>query len=408
MLTLASWVLFVLVLWIGIPVATLFLEVIAATCLSQRLSFEPPSGYRRPRVAILVPAHNESIGLRPTIENVKAQLCAGDRLLVVADNCTDDTSAVAAASGAEVIERDDQLKIGKGFALDWGIKYLLPDPPEIVIVVDADCCFSEGSIDRLVFLCAQEHRPTQALYLMTRPVDCPARFQIEELAWRVKNWIRPLGLRRLGLPCQLAGTGMAFPWEIIMLANLGTGAVVEDLKLGLELAMKGKPSLFCPTARVFSTFPVSQTGADSQRQRWEQGHLNMILEVAPRMIYQAVVTRDVALLALALDLSVPPLSLLCLAEIALLLISGFAVFAGLSALTLYMIGIVFVAFAFAIVLSWWKLGRDLLSVREVLMLPGHVLKKIGLYHWIILRGRGPTIWIRTDRKGPDRKWNGPA
>ena len=56
---------------------------------------------------VVVPAHNESLGLVPTLQDIKAQLGAGDRLIVVADNCTDDTAEVAVASGAEVIVRND-------------------------------------------------------------------------------------------------------------------------------------------------------------------------------------------------------------------------------------------------------------------------------------------------------------
>ena len=31
----------------------------------------------------------------------------------------------------------------------------------------------------------------------------------------VRNRVRPRGLRRLGQPCHLTGTGMAFPWEVL-------------------------------------------------------------------------------------------------------------------------------------------------------------------------------------------------
>ena len=41
-------------------------------------------------------------------------------LLVVAGNCTDDTAVVAAASGAEVIDRNDPEKKGKAYALASG------------------------------------------------------------------------------------------------------------------------------------------------------------------------------------------------------------------------------------------------------------------------------------------------
>ena len=88
-------------------------------------------------------------GLLPTLADIKAQLRAGDRLLVVADNCTDDTAAVAAAAGAEVIARNDPEKIGKGYALEWGLQHLSADPPDIVIVIDADCRLSDNAIENL-------------------------------------------------------------------------------------------------------------------------------------------------------------------------------------------------------------------------------------------------------------------
>ena len=53
----------------------------------------------------------------------------------------------------------------------------------------------------------------QILDLMTAPEDSPINYRVAEFAWRVNNWVRPLGLAALGLPCQLMGTGMAFPWD---------------------------------------------------------------------------------------------------------------------------------------------------------------------------------------------------
>ena len=120
---------------------------------------------------------------------------------------------------------------GKGFALDRGIRHFSTDPPKIVIVVDADCKLEEFAIDHLAAICSARNKPAQALYSMNGPPDSAPSTRVREFAWLVKNWIRPLGLSAAGLPCQLMGTGMAFPWEIIAPANLATGALVEDLKV---------------------------------------------------------------------------------------------------------------------------------------------------------------------------------
>ena len=172
--------------------------------------------------------------------------------MVVADNCTDDTAKIAIAAGAEVTERFDTANIGKGYALDWGIRRLSIDPPEIVIIIDADCSLAKDSLDRLAKVCAATQHCVQALYLMTAPDDFPVDYRVALFAFRVKNLVRPLGLRSLNLPCQLTGTGMAFPWDVISTIDLATDAAVEDLKLSLDLAQARIPVSFCPSAHIYS------------------------------------------------------------------------------------------------------------------------------------------------------------
>jgi len=145
---------------------------------------------------------------------------------------------------------------------------------------------------------------------------------IAEFAWRVKNLVRPLGLLRLDLPCQLMGTGMAFPWNIIRNADLASGEIVEDMKLGLELARAGHAPYFCPSARLFSVFPSSSTGAQAQRQRWEHGHIATIAFSAPKFLFQAIRGLNLNLLAMTLDLIIPPISLFCLLLVAGMLLGG--------------------------------------------------------------------------------------
>src|SRR4051812_40886163 len=254
-----------LAILLAIPVAVFFLEIIAGVALPSRGTAFDDKFRTRQRLAVVIPAHNESTAILPTLQDIRAQLLPADRLLVVADNCTDDTAVIAAAAGAEVLRRDDPVRRGKGYALDFALQQLKSDPPEIVVIIDADCRVAERSLDRLAGACATSHRPVQALDLMIAPEAGQINHSVAEFAWRVKNWVRPLGLSALGLPCQLLGTGMAIPWNVIGAADLGTGWIVEDLKLGLDLASSGHPPLFCPSACVTSRFPVSAAGAETQR-----------------------------------------------------------------------------------------------------------------------------------------------
>src|ERR1700688_4193974 len=265
----------------------------------------PPETGARARLAVLVPAHDEASIIALTLRSVIPHLAPDDRLLVVADNCSDDTATIATKEGAEVIVRSDALRRGKGYALDCGVRHLERDPrgpPEIVVIIDADCQVGGNAIDSLARMCARTARPVQAMYVMHASDDAGIKMRIAEFAWAIKNKVRPLGLHRLGLSCQLMGTGMAFPWSCIGTANLASGHIVEDLQLGVDLALAGTPPLFCPRALVSSHFPSTEKGIASQRVRWEHGYLGVIIAEAWRLFALSFRTLNGGLLMFALDL----------------------------------------------------------------------------------------------------------
>jgi glycosyltransferase involved in cell wall biosynthesis len=381
---------------LSIPVAVLFIEVIGALKPITERPVELSNSKASKRVAVIVPAHNESAGIIPTIQDIRAQLGDGDRLIVVADNCTDDTAAVAAAAGAEVIARDDLEKIGKGYAMGWGIAHLGANPPDSVLFIDADCRIQSDLIERLKEVCHQLHRPVQALFVMKSPENSPINHSVAEFAWILKNWVRPLGLRYFGGPVQLMGTGMIFPWDVISAAPVASGSLVEDLKLGLDLAAAGKAAHFLPFVKVTSDFPVTVKGTDSQRQRWVRGHIGMILRSVPRLLSLAVASRNLDLLVLTLDLLVPPLSLLGLLVGGVFFLSSLAALFGLPSVALAIAAANFVVFTLAVVFAWLKFGRDVLPARISFSIGSLILQKFGLYGLLLMR-RTAGQWVRTDR-----------
>ena len=153
-----SFLMLVIVVPIALGTSVLLVEIVAAI-LTKRNFDHFASNIARPSIAVVVPAHNESAGLLPTLNDITAQLRRDDRLLVVADNCSDDTADVAEAAGAEVIKRNDLKNVGKGYALDFGFRYLKGNVPRIVIVVDADCRLEEGAINQLALTCNLTGKP---------------------------------------------------------------------------------------------------------------------------------------------------------------------------------------------------------------------------------------------------------
>jgi cellulose synthase/poly-beta-1,6-N-acetylglucosamine synthase-like glycosyltransferase len=379
-----------------LPVAVLFAEVVSASI--PRTPVNQPQGERR-RVAVLIPAHNEASLIASTLESIKPQLASSDRLVVVADNCSDDTAAIAAGAGAESIVRTDQSKHGKGFALDFGVHYLAQSPPEVVIVVDADCRVGYGAIDTLARACDSSARPIQALYLMRAPAGAGIKTQTAEFAWAMKNLVRPTGLRRLRMPCHLTGSGMAFPWPLIRSATLATGHIVEDLKLGIDLARSGTPPLFCPDALVTSEFPLSSVGAASQRTRWEHGHLSVILSEAPGLAWDSLIRFDPNLLALAFDVMVPPLALLTLLVSAAWAAACIAFLLTKALLPLAMASAAALLLAAAVLLAWSIYGRNIVSLHKLAFAAIYAPLKLPLYLKFLFTRQ--TAWVRSKRDRED-------
>ena len=93
---------------------------------------------------------------------------------------------------------------------------------------------------------------------------------------------------------------------------------------GIALASAGYPPLFVSEARVHSHFPVSQVGSEQQRQRWEKGHLENIVDLVPGALAKSLRDRNLGLAALAIDMAVPPLSLLVLVTALCEILGGIA------------------------------------------------------------------------------------
>lgn len=392
MITLLGWLFSALLILIVLPVLVLFVQVQLASLPVRSLA---PAQGSRPRVAVLVPAHNESSLIVATLNSILPQLLAGDRLVVVADNCSDDTAALARAAGAEVVERSNAQQRGKGYALDFGVRYLASDAPDVMIVVDADSRVSEGSIERLALCCIDSGRPAQALYLMHAPAGSGLKVQIAEFAWCVKNRVRAQGWARLGLPCSLMGSGMAFVWRDLALIELASGHIVEDLKMGLDFCRSGKPPLFCPGALVSSDFPRSDEGLSTQRTRWEHGHLGVILSDAPRLLLEAIRKGNLNLLAMTADLLVPPLALLTLLLVVAFCLSWLVVLLGGALAPALIASFGLALLGVSVLLAWSRFGRGIIAFSALLYAPFYALKKIPLYIGFVLKRQ--VDWVRSKR-----------
>lgn len=375
-----------------VPIVMLFVECSAAVSSKKTVPLDQTP---RPAIAVLLPAHNEASGIRATLDTIQPQLTPRDRLVVVADNCTDDTAAICRSLGATVIERHNLEQRGKGYALAYGVKFLEANPPETVVLLDADCNVHPGMIDSIARLSYQSNRPVQCANLLYAPSKPSAKDRISAFAFTVKNLVRPQGLSQFGLPCLLS-TGVAFPWWVLRHAPLASSNIAEDMQMAVDLAIAGHPALFCSSAQMTGMLPKQKGAAKTQRTRWEHGHIQTLLTQVPRLLKAAMQQRRWDLLSIALDLSIPPLSLLVLLWAGMFALSLIVGMLTGSLMLPLLNGIGGVLLLSSILLAWARFARAIVPLKMLLLIPFYVLWKIPVYFAFLVRPQKE--WIRTMRE----------
>lgn len=380
-----------LTLLISFP-AIFFFSCLFLGWVTKQPSIRDTKGIKK--CAVLIPAHNEELLIGETVRHVLEETAGNCILIVVADNCTDATAERAENNGAIVLQRSNSEQKGKGFALDFGVNYILENlEVETVVIFDADCRFGEGTFNRLVYKSQSSRRVVQAQYLMKSSKVSSINLKIAEFTWAVKNDIRARGMRVLGLGCHLQGSGMAFPVSTLKKYSLASSSIVEDLELGLTLALENSSALYFEPAKVYSFFPENKSGAMSQRKRWEHGHMSIIKKVPP-LLHSSLKNRNFVALLMVIDAAIPPtiLWLVTLASLSFVFLSLFL----FTRSTVLLI----VPFMFTITLAliagiWFTYGKAITSQIRFVDIAKFVASKLSVYRTFF--SKPETTWIRTER-----------
>lgn len=383
-------------MWIAaIPMIVIFAVFINEVALGLVPLDSMRSAARKPqRIAVLIPAHNEASGITQMLSRVRDVLPLQAAILVVADNCSDNTAEQARADGSEVIERTNATRRGKGYALDFGRSHLSKSPPDCVMILDADCIPDPGTIENLAAAALDGGRPVQSVNLMKAGPDAGPIVQISNFAFLIKNLVRQRGLVRSGGPAMLTGTGMAFPWSIFEKLPLASSNIVEDLAVTVDLTQTGIRPALVETARVWSDAATAKDTL-TQRTRWEHGFIGTAVKHALPTLASGIGRGQLASVRLGLHLLVPPLALLFALGLSLaILLAGLAALGATSTPAIVLLAMMGTSL-FLLAIAWWREGRALLSIGAISRIPLYVLWKIPVYLKLV---RGvETEWVRTKR-----------
>ncbi|MDB5308072.1 MAG: icaA [Gemmataceae bacterium] len=359
---------------LGLAVCLIFLLPATAVCLGylvltlagrSAVRPQPPTEHIH-TFAILIPAHNEETTLPATLRSLAGLDYPADkmRVYVVADNCTDRTAEVARSGGAECLVRTDGEHRGKGFAVASGVGRAVTDGSDVVLILDADCELTPGSLRALDAAFASGAEVAQAAVLSRNADDGPAGY-VAAVGAALDDDLAA-GRDRLGRSAALRGTGMAFRRSAVGQVRWETASPVEDAEYAAQLRGAGVRVWYCGGAVVWCESPATVGVLCRQRRRWRAASgVGNWARSKPLVLAHLLATGAVCL---AVDAYV------WWAAILVLLTAG-----------MYLRGMA------AVGLTWWRAGLLLAS-------PAVVLQLVGVTLAGLVRGK-PTAWDRTPRLG---------
>ena len=288
-------------------------------CLNKKkeLSSKKPGN-----VAVLVPAHNEEKNIERTIQSLKNCKDIFD-IIVIADNCSDQTATVSQKCGARVLIRKNPEKRGKPHALNYAFSFLDKENYDLYIIIDADTVVQENFIRVIRQMYENGAQVIQTRYDVLNP-DISLRTRLMNVAFLAINYLRPKGRQNLGFSSGLLGNGMAISKKTIMEVPYNVDSIVEDIVYHIRLVAANKKVHFTEKTRIFSEIPFKGKGVITQRARWEGGRLHTLVTEGPKML-KDILSGRFRLIGPLLDLLLMPLSFHVLLLSILLLFPSFII-----------------------------------------------------------------------------------
>lgn len=247
-----------------------------------------PSKQRDPKMLVIVPAHNEEDCIADTLTSILNQTRRPDRIVVISDNSTDRTvEIVRRFKSVTLMETvgNDQRKVGALTAAwrRWGAGF------DYVVGIDADTTMHKSCLSNLESELKRDKTIGGVCARFTfdqSKADSPMAAVLYRLQ-RVEfsQWVAEIGHRKreayvLGGQCTMfRGQALDYiadhsrrgsPWD--------ASSMVEDAATSIELQQARFKTMMSPTARAYAGAMPTLRSLWSQRLKWEQGGIRLMLD----------------------------------------------------------------------------------------------------------------------------------
>jgi cellulose synthase/poly-beta-1,6-N-acetylglucosamine synthase-like glycosyltransferase len=279
------------------------------------------------RFAFIIAARNESAVIGNLIKSIKQQNYPSELIdiMVVADNCSDNTAEIARAHGAIVYERTNHILVGKGYALDYLFNKVVDDYGDYTaydgyFIFDAD-----NVIDRNYV--AEMNKVFDSGYKVVTSYRNSKNYDTNWITAGYSLWFireaKYLNNPRMMLKtsCAVSGTGYLVDSSIIQKNNgWKFNLLTEDIQFSVVNILDGEKIGYCENAMFYDEQPTTFKQSWNQRMRWSKGFYQVMFKYGRELLSMMVKKREMFVSCYDMLMTLAPATLLSIGCILLNLV----------------------------------------------------------------------------------------
>ena len=304
-----------------------FIYIVIALIGDKKKKLDTYEAKKLHKFAFIIAARNEQAVIGNLINSIKQQNYPAELIdvIVVADNCTDDTAQIAREHGAICYERFNNMLVGKGYALDYCFNKIVEQFGDYTaydgyFIFDADNVIDKNYVKEMNKVFDRGYNVITS-YRNSKNYDTNWITSGYSL-WFIRE-AKYLNNPRMMLKtsCAVSGTGFLVNSSIIKKNNgWKFNLLTEDIQFSVVNILEGEKIGYCESAMFYDVQPTTFKQSWNQRMRWSKGFYQVMFRYGRELIAMMFKKREMFVSCYDMFMTLAPATLLSIGCILLNLI----------------------------------------------------------------------------------------
>ena len=304
-----------------------FIYIVIALIGDKKKKLDTYEAKKLHKFAFIIAARNEQAVIGNLINSIKQQNYPAELIdvIVVADNCTDDTAQIAREHGAICYERFNNMLVGKGYVLDYCFNKIVEQFGDYTaydgyFIFDADNVIDKNYVKEMNKVFDRGYNVITS-YRNSKNYDTNWITSGYSL-WFIRE-AKYLNNPRMMLKtsCAVSGTGFLVNSSIIKKNNgWKFNLLTEDIQFSVVNILEGEKIGYCESAMFYDEQPTTFKQSWNQRMRWSKGFYQVMFRYGRELIAMMFKKREMFVSCYDMFMTLAPATLLSIGCILLNLI----------------------------------------------------------------------------------------